>query len=319
MKEIIRKIITVSMILFLFCGCANEKQETDHKKIKVAVTIFPLCDWTRQLSLGSENIELLQIVSSSSDLHSYQPSAKDIMNITTADVFIYVGGESDKWVEDVLEQSDSKDLTAIDLMDALESRVLEEEEKEGMEEEHEEHEHEHEKEYDEHVWLSLKNAKSVCEAITKVLIEKDEANKKIYEENLSSYLKQLDELEGEFLKAREEAGKEVILFADRFPFLYLCKDLGIDYYAAFKGCSAETEASFETIRFLANKVDELGLKTLICLEDNNRKIAETIIENTKNKDAKIVHMHSMQSKTNDDDTYLKLMEENLEALKQALE
>ena len=99
----------------------------------------------------------------------------------------------------------------------------------------------------------------------------------------------------------------------------MCKDLGIDYYAAFKGCSAETEASFETIRFLANKVDELGLKTLICLEDNNRKIAETIIENTKNKDAKIVHMHSMQSKTNDDDTYLKLMEENLEALKQALE
>ena len=241
------------------------------------------------------------------------------MNITTADVFIYVGGESDKWVEDVLEQSDSKDLTAIDLMDVLESRVLEEEEKEGMEEEHEEHEHEHEEEYDEHVWLSLKNAKSVCEAITKVLIEKDEANKQIFEENLASYLSQLDELENEFVKARGSAGKDAIVFADRFPFLYLCKDLGIDYYAAFKGCSAETEASFETIRFLADKVDELGLKTLICLEDNNRKIAETIIENTKNKDAKIVHMHSMQSKTNDDDTYLKLMEENLEALKQALE
>ncbi|MCR4633046.1 MAG: metal ABC transporter substrate-binding protein [Erysipelotrichaceae bacterium] len=314
------KIMMVLLILLTAAGCAAEgKQEEDNnaQKLKIAVTVFPLYDWCRELIAGNENVTLTQIVSRSSDLHSYQPTAKDIKEIAECDIFIYVGGESDEWVEDVLEQNDGEDRLAICLMDELGSRVLQEEEKEGMEEEHEES-HEEEAENDEHVWLSLKNARLSCEKIAEALSGKDEKNASLYAENLSAYLKKLEELDEAYRETVASSDEKVLLFADRFPFLYLCKDYGLDYYAAFKGCSAETEASFETIRFLAEKADECKLGVILCLEDGNVKIAQTVKENMENKDAVIMKMNSIQSGMSEQDTYLAFMEANLETMKQAL-
>lgn len=313
----IKKIMMVLLILVMTAGCAaggKQEEENIAEELKIAVTVFPLYDWCRELSAGAENVRLTQIVSRSSDLHSYQPTAKDIREIAESDIFIYVGGESDEWVEDILQQTEKEDRQVICLMDELGTRILQEEEKEGMEKE----DHEEEAENDEHVWLSLKNAQLSCEKIAEVLEGKDDTHASLYAENLSSYLKKLEDLDEAYREAAASSDKKVLLFADRFPFLYLCRDYGLDYYAAFKGCSAETEASFETIRFLAEKADECGLAVIFCLEEGNVKIAETVKENMKNKDAVIMKMDSMQSGMSEQDTYLSLMEANLETLKQAL-
>ncbi len=313
----IKKIMMVLLILVMAAGCAaggKQEEENIAEELKIAVTVFPLYDWCRELSAGAENVRLTQIVSRSSDLHSYQPTAKDIREIAESDILIYVGGESDEWVEGILQQTEKEDRQVICLMDELGTRILQEEEKEGMEKE----DHEEEAENDEHVWLSLKNAQLSCEKIAKVLEGKDDTHASLYAENLSSYLKKLEDLDEAYREAAASSDKKVLLFADRFPFLYLCRDYGLDYYAAFKGCSAETEASFETIRFLAEKADECGLTVIFCLEEGNVKIAETVKENMKNKDAVIMKMDSMQSGMSEQDTYLSLMEANLETLKQAL-
>ncbi|MBR6232721.1 MAG: zinc ABC transporter substrate-binding protein [Erysipelotrichaceae bacterium] len=319
----IKKIITILMILVLFTACGEKKKQEEDRKISVVTTIFPFYDWCRQLTAGAENIVLTQVVSSSSDLHSYQPTAKDIMSIAEADIFIYGGGESDEWAKDVVDRSGNETLLSMNLLEELGSSALEEEIKEGMEADHDhehEEEHEHEEgEYDEHVWLSLKNAGLFVEKICTALCEKDPENKAVYENNRDAYLKKLSDLDVSFAEAAASKNKDILLFADRFPFLYLCKDYGLDYYAAFNGCSAETEASFETIRFLAEKTKEHSLNVILTIEDGNVKIAETVKDNAGNEDIVILSMNSMQSGLTENDDYLSLMEKNLEVLKQALQ
>lgn len=313
----IKKIISIIMVLVLFAACGGKKEQEEDTKIQVVTTIFPFYDWCRKLTAGSNNVVMTQTVSSSSDLHSYQPTAKDILTITQADIFIYGGGESDEWVQGVLEQSENADLKTIDLLKELGSAALEEEIKEGMEADHD-HEHE-EGEYDEHVWLSLKNTQLFVRSIAAALCEKDPENKEVYEANLADYLTKLSDLDALYQEAADGKNKQILLFADRFPFLYLCKDHGLDYYAAFNGCSAETEASFETIRFLAEKAKEYSLNVILTIEDGNVKIAETVKENADNADIVILSMNSMQSGMSENDDYLSVMEKNLEVLKKALQ
>lgn len=183
-------------------------------------------------------------------------------------------------------------------------------------------EHSHEGESDEHVWLSLKNAKVLCQAIADKLAEADPAHKDGYSANMSAYIAKLSELDAKYKAAVDNAAHKTVLFGDRFPFRYLVDDYGLDYYAAFSGCSAETEASFETISFLSNKVDELGLTCVLTIEGTKHKIAETIISNTKSKNQQVLTMDSLQSTTSNDvkngPTYLSVMEQNLEVLKDAL-
>ena len=268
------------------------------------------------------------------DLHSYQPTADDIVKISDCDLFLYVGGESEGWVEDALKNSANKDRKVINLLDVLGDKVKSEEVVEGMQEEaheHEEseahedgeaHEHEHEEESDEHVWLSLKNAEVLVGAISNALQELDADNKEIYAANADAYMKKLSALDAEYQTAVDNASRKTVLFGDRFPFRYLADDYGLNYYAAFVGCSAETEASFETISFLAKKVDELKLPCVLTIEGKNHKIAETIVKNTAKKSQKILTMDSMQSTTSKDvasgTTYLSVMEKNLAVLKEAL-
>lgn len=331
MKKIITLMLVAVLAVCALSGCGTSKsgEDTKDKKIKIVTTIFPEYDWVMQI-LGdkADKADVTMLLDKGVDLHSYQPSTADIAKISEADVFIYVGGESDEWVEDVLKQAKNKNLKVINLMDVMGDKAKEEEVKEGMQPEEEEAEEakdgkeEEEVEYDEHVWLSLKNAKIFTKKIADVLSEVDKDNAKTYQANYESYAKKLDALDKKYAEAVASAKNKTLVFGDRFPFRYLVNDYGLDYYAAFVGCSAESEASFETVTFLAKKIDELGLNNVLTIEGKNHKIAKTVVDNTKNKDQKVLTMDSMQSTTakdvKDGATYLGIMEKNLEVLKEAL-
>lgn len=298
--------------------------QSGNKPLKIVTTIFPEYDWVREI-LGdkADRAEVTMLLDNGVDLHSYQPTADDIIKISDCDLFIYVGGESDGWVEDALKEATNQNMKVINLLDVLGEQVKEEEVVEGMEgEEEEEADEEEGPEYDEHVWLSLKNAETLCSAITDALEEIDPANKDAYAANAASYLEKLSALDGEYQTVADNAARKTVLFGDRFPFRYLVDDYGLSYYAAFAGCSAETEASFETISFLAGKVDELRLPCVLTIEGAQHKIAETIVQNTAEKNQSILTLDSMQSTTSTDvangTTYLSVMESNLDVLKQAL-
>lgn len=236
-----------------------------------------------------------------------------------------MGGESDGWVNDALKEATNKNMQVVNLLESLGDKVKEEEIVEGMEGEAEvEDEGEEEKgpEYDEHVWLSVKNGMALVEVLSGAIKEIDSSNADKYDANEDSYLKKLIELDAAYTETVKGASVKAVLFGDRFPFRYLVDDYNLDYNAAFVGCSAETEASFETITFLSGKVDELGLKTILVIENSDQKIAKTIKQNTKSKNQGILVMNSLQSVTSKDIdsgfTYLKAMGDNLEVLKKAL-
>ena len=260
------------------------------------------------------------LLDSGVDLHSFQPTADDIIKISTCDLFVYVGGESEDWVEDALAERSNEDMVVVNLMDVLDEALKEEETVEGMQSEEEEGEGE--TEYDEHIWLSLKNAQTLCQYLSDRLCEIDSEHSADYQENTAAYLEQLDGLDGAYQAAVSAADRSTLLFADRFPFRYLCDDYGLSYYAAFSGCSAETEASFETVVFLADKVDELGLSSILTIDGSDQKVAQTVLSTAQAEDVQILTMDSMQSTTLKDAengvSYLSIMEDNLTALTQAL-
>ena len=351
----ITKIFALAGVL-LALGCGSvfaKKADSSAKKLKVVTTIFPEYDWAREvIGENDGNVELTLLLNNGVDLHSYQPSVKDIAKISEADIFVYVGGESDEWVDDVIKNAKNPNMKVINLVEVLGDRVKNEEIVEGMQHEHhhhdehgyddhdddddehehhdahehhhDEHEHHHheEDEKDEHVWLSLRFAKTLCGAIADALCEKDAANAAVYQKNLASYTAKLDALDAKYTDMVKNSSKKVVVFGDRFPFRYLVEDYGLKYYAAFTGCSAESEASFKTIVFLSEKVNELDLQCVCQIETGNGKIAKTVISNSKNKKAKVVTFDSLQSTTakqiKKGATYLGAMEKNLEVLKMAL-
>ena len=297
--------------------------EDSGKKLKIVTTIFPEYDWTRAV-LGEReaDVDLTMLLDNGTDLHSFQPAVKDIMKVSSCDLLIYVGGESDQWIEDALESAQNKDMKTINLMEVLGDTIKEEENVEGMQESGHGHEDEDEKEDDEHVWTSLRNASVICSIIAETLEEMDPENKDVYASNAAAYQEKLSNLDTEYQNTVDSAKQNTLLFADRFAFRYLVDDYGLNYYAAFSGCSAESEASFKTVTFLAEKLDELGLKTVLTIEKSDDRIAQTVIENTKTKDQKILELNSMQSITSDEIadgvTYLSVIEDNLDVLKEAL-
>ena len=360
MKRFTSMILAFLLLVTLLSACnqtGNPDNTNAENKRSVVCTIFPQYDWVREI-LGSkaDNFDLTLLMDSGVDLHNYQPSVDDIVKISACDLFIYVGGESDKWVDDVLAEASNPDRIVINLLDVLGNAVKTEEIIEGMEEDHDhgdhgeddhadddhaddghaddghdddqdheddqDHDDAEEAEYDEHVWLSLKNAAVFCPVIADALTSLDAGNAGEYESNLASYTEKLSALDAEYQAAVNAASVETLLFGDRFPFRYFVDDYGLSYYAAFPGCSAETEASFETILFLAKKADELGLHTIMVTESADQSIAKTIINNTTGKSQQILALDSMQSvkagDVNSGTTYLSIMESNLNVLKEAL-
>lgn len=301
-------------------------------KKSIVCTTYPQYDWVMNILGSKSEFEVTLLQDKGTDLHSFQPSFKDITKVADCDLFVYVGGESDTWVGDALKNSRNKNQIAVNMMEVLGDKVREEETVEGMQAEEEEdedldheeagHHHDEAPEYDEHVWLSLRNAEVVVNALAQNIAKLDVKNANLYTENAAAYSKQLADLDAEYLKMVKAAGKKTVLFGDRFPFRYLVDDYGIKYYAAFVGCSAESEASFETIKFLAGKVDELGLSSVLTIEKSDKKIAKTIVQSSNNKNCKILEMNSIQSVTKKDIkngiSYLKIMKGNLDVLKESL-
>ena len=324
---------------------SEAKTDDANKKFSVVCTIFPEYDWIRQL-VGDkkDNYEITYLLDKGVDLHSYQPTAEDIAKIANCDLFVYVGGESDGWVNDALKESKNDKMQVVNLLETLGKNVKPEEVVEGMQEEDEhdhdhddkdhddkdhdhedadhDHDHEEETEYDEHVWLSLRNATALVNTLAEKLQTIDPENKDYYATTAADYTAKLGDLDSRYLATIKKAKVKTVLFGDRFPFRYLVDDYGLKYYAAFVGCSAETEASFETVAFLAKKTDDLKLKSVLVIENSDQKIAKKIVETTKDKSQNIVVLNSMQSITNEDiangATYLSIMESNLKALASAL-
>lgn len=323
-------VICAALLLNISCNKSTDESKKDSKTTELTIvsTIFPEYDWMVNLTAGAP-VKNELLISNGVDLHSYQASVQDIIKIAESDMFIYVGGESDFWVDDVLENH--KNVKGVKLLELIKDDVKEEEVVEGMQaeeeedEDAEEHHHEDEEdevEYDEHVWLSVRLANKLCAALTEKLVELDPANESLYRANYAKYSAELTSLDKEYESVINEGNRKTVLFADRFPFRYMTDDYGLNYYAAFVGCSAETAASFETMAFLTQKVDELKLPVILVLEKSDCKIADTVIENTNAKDQKVMEMDSIQSVTVADmsagKTYLSSMKKNLETLKEAL-
>lgn len=311
------KIFLFIMVMVLLTGCGTQEVKTD--KLSIVCTTYPQYNWLEQI-IGKDNssIQLTLLLDNGVDMHSYQPTAKDMMMVSSANLFVYIGGESDNWAKDAIKEAVNKDMVAINLMDALGERIKTEEMVEGMQGEEEE-----EPENDEHIWLSLKNAMRLTAVLSDAVQKLDSANAKIYQDNTKAYLEKLSNLDKQYEQMVKNAKLDTIIVGDRFPFRYLVDDYQIHYYAAFVGCNAETEASFETITFLASKVDETNASSILAIDGSDEKIAKTIKENTKSKNQKILKLNSMQAvKTEQMEngfTYLKGMEENLTVLKEALE
>ena len=348
MKKIALFATLIFLATFMLAGCKTESGEkaTAPKRISIVATIYPQYDWLKNvLGERADSVDLKLLVKNGADLHSFQPSAKDIATIAKADLVVYVGGESEEWIEKALAATPKEGRTEVNLMKALGDRVKEEEIVEGMQaeeeehhpetssgqahehgeeaEEHHHHDEEEEVENDEHIWLSLKNAEILVKSIAESLAKIDAANADTYKANAAAYIAKIQELDGEFATAVSGASQKTVLFGDRFPFRYLVDDYGIKYYAAFVGCSAESEASFETVTFLAGKMDSLQLPAILTIEGSDTKIARTVLEASKNsKGAEILTLNSMQSVTDEQIkagvSYLSIMQSNLETLKKAL-
>ena len=360
MKKIISILLTLTLIATLFAGCGNQQSVPSSAndttgKVKVVTTVFPVYDWAREiLGQEAEHVDLTLLLKNGVDLHSYQPSAEDLAAIADADVFVYVGGHSDTWVADALKNESNPNRIAINLFDVLGDSLKPLELSEGMEHhhdhgdhdehdhdehdhdehqhdehqhdehEHEEHEHHHhDGENDENVWLSLTRAKAVVQAMAEEIAKADPAFADIYLSNAKNYEAKFDSLDQAYRDTVNSSSVNTLVFADRFPFFYMTDDYGLKYYAAFTGCSAESEASFETVTILAHKIDELSLNNVINIENRTHKIPETVIESTKNKNQNILVMNSLQSVTKkqimDGMTYLDVMKSNLDVLKTALQ
>lgn len=326
--------VLATALMFVACSAESNEKAPAQKKVSIVATIYPQYDWLKNVlgdRLDAVNLKLL--IKNGTDLHSYKPSAQDIAAIASADMVVYVGGESDEWIEKALKATPKEGRMQVNLMEALGDRVKEEEVVEGMqaEEEHhhehgeetEEHEHAEAPENDEHIWLSLKNAELLVMNLADALSKVDTAHATEYHMNAGLYIAKISALDAQYRATTDSAHFKTILFGDRFPFRYLVDDYGIKYFAAFVGCSAESEASFETVAFLAGKMDSLALPAIFTIDGSNGKIARAILDaSKKSKETPVLTLNSMQSVTDaqmqSGTDYLSMMQSNLEVLKKAI-
>ena len=315
MKRLLTFIIVACAALGL-AACGGV-EDTQAEGISVVATTFAPYDFARELVGDNGSVSML--LPPGSETHSYEPTPKDILEIQNADVFIYVGGESDAWVTDVLE-SVGEGVRAVTLMDCVE--LLEEETVEGMqaeEHEHEEHGHGHEAEYDEHVWTSPRNAALICEKIAAALCEADPENAGEYNANLASYRAELAKLDAAFTAIVADGARKTIIFADRFPFLYFAREYGLSYVSAFSGCSEESQPSVQAVAALIDAVEKDGVPVIYYEELTDPKVARSIAEETGAKPLLLHSCHNVsREELQNGATYLSLMEQNVENLREGL-
>ena len=316
MKKLRVAAVMLAAVLVL-SGCSAPAGVKEDGKLKIVTTIWPVYQWT-QAVLGDNpgGAEVTLLIDSGVDPHSFQPAVSDIMELYTCDLLIHTGGGSEQWVGEVLEGEVDPDLVTLPLMETLGDSLC------TADHDHEGHDHghdHHDEEYDEHIWLSLKMAQTLCHEIAHGLGHVDPENAAVYEANAETYMAELAALDKAYEEAAAASPHKTLLFADRFPFLYLTEDYGITHYEAFPGCSAETEASFETVMHLTEKVKALELPAILTIDGGDGSIARTVAESTGREDLKILELNSMQAKLEEGDTYLSIMEENLNVLREALD
>lgn len=313
--------LAAALLLMMLCGCSNTRAEGVHTSGIVCLR-FPEYDWTRNI-LGENpaGIPLRLLAGSGMDMHSYQATVDDIALISGCELLICTGGSSENWVIDATDSSRDASLPSIVMMRELDERLLDVETSSTMEQ-HDVHAHEHAGEADEHVWLSLRNAELACQAIARELCALDPDHAAVYQANLDGYVEKLQALDAAYETAIDSAVLDTVLFADRFPFLYLMQDYDLQYYAAFSGCSADVDASFETIVSLINTLDSLNLPAVLILDGSSAEIADAVIANVPDCSCEILTLDSMQSVTaarvESGETYLSIMQRNLDTLSQAL-
>lgn len=341
MKNISKKffgLILAGAVLLTGCTAKTEKKDRGDKnkgKLKVVTTIFPEYDMVKAIAKDKVDLELM--IKPGVDVHSFTPTPQDIKTVQNSDIFVYGGTEHDKWVENLTKSIDMKNKKVVKLVDGIQQ--LEEESVDGMKHEHhhddkkeDEHNHDHkhekedehnhkgeEKELDPHYWTSPKNAIQMVKTITNALVEKDPDNAEFYKENAENYIKQLEGVDKELHDVVDNAKIKKVVIADRFPFRYLFKDLGLEYRALFSGCSVESTASAGQIKKMVDYVKENKIPVVYHIEMGKGELAETV---AKNSGAKVKLLHSIHTVTKEDFdkgiTYIDLMKQNVEALKEGL-
>ena len=319
-------LMALALLLTAFSGCAAEEAllPADDGKLSVVTTIFPPYDFAR--ALGGDKVNVRMLLSPGEEVHTYEPTPQDIIAISECEVFIYTGGESDAWVEDVLSSIDRSDMTVLRMMDCVElftEAVVEGMQEGGHNHDHDEdecNEHHHEDvEYDEHVWTSPVNALAICEAISASFCEHNRANAQFYTSQLAAYSAHLKALDADLRDAVATAKRNTIVFSDRFPARYFAEEYGLTYFAAFPGCASQSEASAKTVAFLIDKVRTEDIPVVFTVEFSNGRMAETICSET---DALTLQFHSCHNLTKDEFeagmTYLDIMRQNAGNLRIAL-
>jgi len=316
MKKNNKIIIALAVVLVVFVGVliGIKNVTKNSEKISIITTNFPAYDFARAVAGDTADIKML--IKPGVETHDFEPTPQDIIDIKNSKLFIYTGGESDEWIEDVVKDISVDKTKLFQMMNVVETK--EEEVVEGMEHEHE-HEDEEETEYDEHVWTSLRNASKIINNIKNELIKISPENKNIYEENTKNYTDKLTELDANFQKIVDNGKRKTLVFGDRFPLRYFVDDYGLNYFAAFPGCSEQTEASSNTVAFLIGKIKTENIPVVFKIEMSSGSIAKTIADETG---AKVLTFNSAHNISIDDFrsglTYVKIMEENLKAFEEAL-
>ena len=333
MKRIISLLLALALTLSL-TACTVPAEKADGGKLQIVTTLFPYYDFARAIAQDRADVTLL--LSPGREAHSFEPTPLDAVTISEADVFLYNGGEGEYWVESMLDAAGEHIAVASRMMDCVDA--LNEEYVEGMQGadghdhdhehgSHDDHDHDHEEdehdsdeiEYDEHIWTSPKNAVVLCRAVCDAICKADPANEDFYRANCENYCAQLEDLDARFAALCESAPRRLLIFADRFPMLYFCREYGLDYRAAFHGCSGDTEPSLATIKFLIDKVEDENIPVVYTIDFGTKKVAAVVSECTG---AAIETLYSMQTVSRADfdagETYLTLMERNFEALRKGL-
>ncbi len=333
MKRIISLLLALALTLSL-TACTAPAEKADDGKIQIVATLFPYYDFARAIAGDRADVTLL--LSPGREAHSFEPTPLDAVTISESDVFLYNGGEGEYWVDSMLDAAGENIAVIARMMDYVDA--LNEEYVEGMQGadghdhdhehgSHDDHDHDHEEdehdsdevEYDEHIWTSPKNAVVLCRAVCDAICRADAENAAFYRANCENYCAQLEDLDARFADLCASAPRRLLIFADRFPMLYFCREYGLDYRAAFHGCSGDTEPSLATIKFLIDKVEDENIPVVYTIDFGTKKVAAVVSECTG---AAIETLYSMQTVSRADfdagETYLTLMERNFEALRKGL-
>lgn len=306
-------IVPAIVIASVFSGCGQKENQVSG--VKIVSTIFPQYDFARAITGDKGSLKML--IPPGGEAHTYEPTPQDIISIQEADVFLYIGGESDAWVDNILDSVNTSKTKVVRLIDYVDT--LQEETAEGMQEEKHSDEAGDEPETDEHIWTSPKNAVKMVNAISDAICRADSQNDKYYKENTQSYVSKLDELDKSFSEIVKNGKRNEIIFGDRFPLIYFTKEYGLKYYAAFPGCASETEPSASTIAFLTDKVKEDKIPVVFKIELSSSAVADTIAGETGAEVLTFYSCHNLSKEQfNNGETYLSMMTDNLTALKTAL-